>query len=202
MKDSMETEKKPEILDELWKLLEGMRGGYGQERTYRRAIAMVLGELFNLGRHTVTQMLRSLGVVGEDWSAWYRMFGGGRFDEEAVGGELVRETVKHVVETEPYVVTMDGVRIARSGKQVAGSSWWPAANTAYFKRGLTRAQRFVEVAWLTPEEGSYCRAIPLRWLPAVTEKAVESSAAPCKEWEAGLASLHWVRAATGRAGTV
>ena len=86
----------PEILDELWKLLEGMRGGYGQERTYRRAIAMVLGELFNLGRHTVTQMLRSLGVVGEDWSAWYRMFGGGRFDEEAVGGELVRETVKHV----------------------------------------------------------------------------------------------------------
>ena len=200
MEDSIEEGKKPEILDELWKLLAGMRAGYGQERIYRRGIAMVIGEIFNLGRHTVTQMLRSLGVVAEDWSAWYRMFSWGRFDEAELGGELVRETVTDVAETEPYVVTVDGVRIARSGKQVAGSSWWPAPNTAYFKRGLTRAQRFVEVAWLTPEEGSYCRAIPLRWLPAVTEKAVASSATPCKEWEAGLSSLHWVRGQLDRQG--
>ena len=82
MKDNTEVEKKPEILAEIWEILGGMRAGYKQERTYRRAIAMVLGEIFNLGRHTVTQMLRSLGVVAEDWSAWYRVFSEGRFDAE------------------------------------------------------------------------------------------------------------------------
>jgi hypothetical protein len=65
---------------------------------------------------------------------------------------------------------------------------------------LSRAQRFVELAWLTPEEDSYCRAIPLRWLPAPTPKSVPSSAPACREWEAGLRGLMWVRAQLEHAG--
>jgi hypothetical protein len=193
MKHNAENQEVPVLLAELWKLLEGTREIYGQERIFRRVVGLVLAELFTLGRHTVTQLMRTLGAVTCDWSAFYRLFSRGRFDETALGGHLLGETLTHVEADAPYVVTVDGVRIPRSGKHVAGSSWWPAPNTAYFRRGLERAQRFVEIAWLTPEERSYCRAIPLRWLPAVTAKSIPSSADPCKEWEAGLQGLAWVR---------
>lgn len=199
-KYTAETKEMPELIAALWELLAGARGAFGQERVYRRAMALVLGEIFTLGRHSVTQLLRTLGLTEGDWSAWYRLFSQGRFDEEQAGAAVLEETLEHVAESEPYVVTVDSVRIPRSGKHVAGSSWWPALNTAYFRRGLERGQRFVEVAWLTPEEDSYCRAIPLRWVPAVTAKSIPSSAAPCKEWEAGLQMLRWVRGQLDRGG--
>ncbi len=153
-----------------------------------------------MGRHTVTQILRTLGATDQDWSAWYRLFSHQRVDEAALGGQLLGETLAHVPGTEPYLTTVDGVRIPRSGKHVAGSSWWPGQNTAPFDPGLARGQRFVEVTWLTPEEESYRRAVPLRWWPAPTEKAVPCATPPCKEWEAGLAAWTWVRQELDRHG--
>lgn len=193
MKDNAKELEAPVLLAELWQLLMGAREVFGQERVFRRVVGLVLAELLTLGRHTVTQLMRTLGAVDCDWSAFYRLFSRGRFDEEALGAQLLRETLEHVDASAPYVVTVDGVRVPRSGRCVAGSSWWPAPNTAYLRRGLARAQRFVEIAWLTPEEKSYCRAVPLRWLPAVTAKSVPSSSTPCKEWEAGLHGLTWTR---------
>jgi hypothetical protein len=182
----------PALLMELWKLLSTARLLFRQERVYRRAVALLFGELFALGRHTVTQLLRTLGASDQDWSAWYRLLGR-RVAESAWGQEMVKETLHHVPATADYAVTVDAVRIERSGQHVAGSSWWPGQNTVPFDRGLARGQRFVEVAWLTPSEGSYRRAIPLRWLAAPTPKAVPCAAAAGKEWEVGLAGLRWVR---------
>lgn len=190
----------PALLAALWQLLLGARQVLRQERVFRRIVAFVFGELFALGRHTVTQILRTLGATDQDWSAWYRLFSHPRFDEAALGRQMLRETLTHVLPMEPYVITLDGVRIPRSGKHVAGSSWWPGQNTAPFNRGLVRGQRFVEAAWLTPPEGSYCRAVPLRWWPAPTEQAVPSIAPPCKEWAAGIEALRWVRQEVDAAG--
>ena len=188
-----ETDKVPALLAALWQLLSRARQAFGQERVFRRAVALLFGELFALGRHTVTQLLRTLGATDQDWSAWYRLFSRPRFVEAVLASQLLGETLRHVAEPTPYVTTVDGVRIPRSGQHVAGSSWWPGQNTAPFDPGLTRGQRFAEVTWLTPEEDSYRRAVPLRWWPAPTEKAVASAAAPCKEWEAGLTAWTWVR---------
>jgi len=193
LKDSTDQVKKPELLAALQELLAGSRGAFHQERTYRRAQALFVAELLDLGRHTLTQLLRSLGLVDGDWSAWYRLFSEERFDEEAASRQLLQETLVHVPRQKAYVVTLDGVIVPRTGTHVAGSSWWRGQKTAAFQRGLQRGQRFVELAWLTPEEQGYCRAVPLRWLPAVTEKAVPSIATPCKEWEAGGSELCWVR---------
>ncbi|MGC8958579.1 MAG: transposase [Chloroflexia bacterium] len=181
------------LLAELWLLLQRAQQAFRQERVFRRVVALLFGELFALGRHTVTQLLRTLGAIDQGWSAWYRLFSRPRFVEAVLAGQLLVETLRHVAEPTPYVTTMDGVRIPRSGQYVAGVSWWPGWNTAPFNPGLARGQRFVEVAWLTPVEESYCRAVPLRWYPAPTQKAVPSAAKPCSEWEAGLAGWHWVR---------
>lgn len=200
-----ETEEVPALLAELGQLLQRAQQAFRQERVFRRVVALLFGELFALGRHTVTQLLRTLGATDQDWSAWYRLFSRPRFIAAVLASQLLVETLRHVTELNPYVTAVDGVRIPRSGKLVAGSSWWPGQNTAPFDPGLARGQRFVEVSWLTPEENSYCRAVPLQWWPAPTEKAVPCSASPCKEWEAGLAAWHWVRHeldAAGRADQV
>ena len=75
--------------------------------------------------------------------------------------------------------------------------------TAKFKPGIQRGQRFVEGSWLPPMENGYSRAIPLRCVSAFTAKAVASEHGPRTEVEAGLSILHWTRRQldeTGRSG--
>jgi hypothetical protein len=97
----------PVLLQELFELLEAHRGVFRQERVYWRNVGMVLGEVFNFGRHTVTQMLMSLGVLDGDWSAWYRMFSRGRYREARMSRVMLEETLQGVSEPEPYVMGID-----------------------------------------------------------------------------------------------
>lgn len=101
----------PILLHKLFELLERHRWVFGQERVYWRNVGMVVGELFNFGRHTVTQMLLSLGVLDGDWSAWYRMFSRGRYREACMSRVMLKETLQEVPEAEPYVLGVDGVQI-------------------------------------------------------------------------------------------
>ena len=64
----------PILLQKLFELMESHRPAFGQERIYWRVVGMVLGEIFNFGRHTVTQGLTALGMIDGDWSGWYRLF--------------------------------------------------------------------------------------------------------------------------------
>jgi hypothetical protein len=190
----------PILLQKLFELLEAHRGVFRQERTYWRNVGLVLGELFNFGRHTVTQNLMSLGITDGDWSAWYRMFSRERFDEEALSATLFKETLQEVPESEPYVVGVDGVQIPRSSLKMPGTSWLKAPRTPVFKVGIHRAQRFVHGAWLTLIQAGYSRAIPLRFIPAFPPKAKASNEPARREWEAGLMFLHWVRGKLDQAG--
>ncbi|RMG54052.1 MAG: hypothetical protein D6723_05910, partial [Acidobacteria bacterium] len=78
--------------------------------------------------------------------------------------------------------------------------WRRCPRTPVFKPGIDRAQRFVNLAWLTPREEGYSRAIPLRLLAAFPEKAVSSPEPARKEWEAGLMGLRWRRPQLDAAG--
>ena len=208
-KNTAERTEMPALVQALMGLLAAHAGLYRQGRVQRRVVSLVIGELFAFGRRTVTQGLLALGLWECDWSAWYRLFSCGRFDEAGSGAVLLCESLAHVPEEQPYVVGTDGVRIPRSSKTLAGTSWLPALGTAFFKRGLQRAQRFVHGAWLTPLEGGYSRAIPLRFVPAFPAKAVAAEAgvgkavtkvAACREWEAGLQFVRWVRTQLDQAG--
>jgi hypothetical protein len=82
-----------------------------------------------------------------------------------------------------------------------GAYWLPNPQSPVFKRGLHIAQRWFNGSWLMPAENGYSRAMPLRWLPAFTEKSQPRATAPCKEWEAAVAFLVWLKqqlAALGR----
>src|SRR5262245_41318849 len=102
------------LIQKLFELLESHRRVFGQERVYWRAMGMVFGEVFNFGRHTVTQILMTLGITDGDWSSWYRLFSRGRYEEKKIAKVMIRETIAHTSEGEPYVVGTDGVQIPRS----------------------------------------------------------------------------------------
>jgi hypothetical protein len=200
MKDSTRADEIPELIQTLFHLLEIHRQVFHQERPYQRAAGLVLGELFNFGRQTVTQELMALGMVGEDWSAWYRLFSRKRFEEEELAGCLLGETLEHVSGDEPYCVAIESTSIHRSSLKMPGTSWLRDARFSAFRPGVHRAQRFLHGAWLTPLEDGYSRAIPLRFLPAFPPKSIPAEGGVRREWQAGLDFLHWLREALDERG--
>jgi hypothetical protein len=185
--------EKPTLLTEMMILISKCKSAYGQKRVFNRVLALVMAELFAFGRHTITQLLLTLGLTEEDWSAWYRIFSQGRFDEEKTAEIMVSEMLSEVDETEPFVVGADGFHVPRCSQKMPGTGWMRGLNTAKFKPGIQRGQRFVEGSWFTPIVNGYSRAIPIRCLSAFTEKAVASQDGARTEVTAGLTFLQWTR---------
>ncbi len=190
------------LLARLVSLLEAHRPACGQARVFARLQALVFGQLLTLGRHTITQSLITLGHVEEDWSAFYRLLAVPRLDWVTVQQCFVRQTLPHVPAEEPYGVAVDGVQVPRHSRTMPGTSWLKAPRTPVWKPGIHRAQRFVDVAWLTPRSAEgYSRAIPLWWEPAVPEKGVRPGGLePRREGEVALEAMRQLRAALDGAG--
>ena len=200
VQDSTDGKAVPALMTALLGLLAAHRPAFRQERPYQRAVALVFGEVFAFARHTVTQCLLTLGLAEADWTAWYRLFSRPRFDEGLLAKLLLRQTLPHSPAPEPYVTGIDTTQTPRTSHKLPGSSWLRAPRTPVFMKGIHRAQRFLHGAWLPPIEAGYSRAIPLRFLPAFPAKARPAEVPPCKEWEAGLSFMQWVRQELDAAG--
>lgn len=182
-----------QLVNEVFELLERHASCFRQERVFGRVIALVLAEVLALAHHTVSQLIWGLGQEQRDWSGWYRLFSRWRFRGEVTGGVLIRESLRHVSAEEPYVVGVDGFQVPRTGKKIEGSGWAKSPRSPAWKRGLHWAQRFLNLSWLTPEAGSYRRAIPLLVRAAFAEKTQRRLAPARSEWEAAAEGLSWLR---------
>jgi hypothetical protein len=189
-----------ELLNQLIGLLQAHRPLFRQERVFQRVALLVIAEVVVFARHTVTQLLLGLGLTQVDWSCWYRLFSRSRFPYDEACAVMVAETVRHVAPEAPYVVAGDGTQTRRSSRQMEGAHWLHNPQSPVFKRGIHIAQRWFNGSWLMPEENGYSRAVPLRWLPAFTEKSQPRTTAPCKEWEAAVAFLVWLKQQLGAMG--
>lgn len=184
------------LVKDMLQLIEASRGGFGQGRVYLRGVLMALAEVMSFGSHHVTDLLRSVGLVEEDWTAWYRMLQKpSRMDEAVLGAALVAQTWEAARETGVYVVGMDSTSVPRNSQHMEGTSWLKCPRNPPWKVGIHRAQRFVNVSWLAPLEQGYSRAIPLRFMPCFPEKAVRTAHEVQVEPETGAAALKWVRQA-------
>jgi hypothetical protein len=180
------------LLKNLHEVLEQHRPIFSQERVYLRVVSLILAELFAFGRHTMTQLLMNQGIVLGDLSAWYRLFSRRRFREAAAAEILLAASLEHVAEDELYVVGGDATQTPRSSRKIEGTGYLVNHRTPPFKRGIHLAQRWFNGSWLMPPENGYSRAMPLRWLPAFTEKARRQVSEPCKEGEAAVDFLNWL----------
>lgn len=182
-----------ELLNHLAELLSAHRHLFRQERVFQRVALLVMAEIVALARHTVTQLLMGVGLTEADWSGWYRLFSRRRFDYEGASAVVMAETLKHVGVDEVYVVAGDSTQTRRSSRKVEGTSWLHNPLSPAFRRGIHMAQRWYHGSWLAPAEDGYSRAVPLWWQPAFTAKSKPRTTTPCKEWEAALGFLRWLR---------
>ena len=181
------------LLKELSELLEAHRKAFKQERTYQQVVMLALAELFVLARHTVTQLVMSLGQTEADWSRWYRVWSQRRFVYDRVSEVLFAQTLTHVRPDGLYVVGMDGTQTPRSSRKLEGSGWLRNPRAPHFQTGLHAAQRWFNGSWLLPAEAGWSRAVPIRWMPAFTVKSRPTAHEPKTECEAGVDFLVWVR---------
>ena len=184
----------PRLLNALLTLLQAFRKAFRQQRVYNRMVVLLVGEVLTLARHTVTQILVTLGWVERDWSAWYRFFRKGRFPYGALALALLEQMLEHV-SGDLLVVAGDATTTPRTGKRMEGVGWLPDPRTAPFQRGLSCRQRWFHLAWLTPPEEGYSRAIPLLWLAAFTAKAKRQKQPVRSEVQAARIALRWLRMA-------
>lgn len=92
-----------------------------------------------------------------------------------------------------YVVGGDATQTPRSSRKMEGSGWLRNLRTPPFMVGIHAAQRWFNGSWLIPAEKGYTRAVPIRWMPAFTQKSEPKEHEPMKEWEAAVDFLKWVR---------
>lgn len=182
-----------EILKQLEELLEAHRPAVGQQRILERMKALVFGEMLALGRHTLTQVLMALGLTEADWTAWYRLFSEARFEEEAVNGVLLGECLKHIGAEEVLVLGGDGTQTPRTSAKMEGVGYLLNPRTPPFNRGIHLAQRWFHGALFLPAEQGYSRAVPLRFMPAFTPKAVRTITQARSECEAAQDYLKWIQ---------
>ena len=190
------------LLTTLFALLAAHRAAFRQERPHQRVTGLVLGWLLVFERHTITRVLAALGLVDADWSGFYRLLGRPRFAYDRLTRCLLRETLPLADPRHPYLVALDGVVVPRHSKTMPGTGWVLAPQTAPFKRGLRRGQRFVDAGFLPlPTADGYSRLVPLRWDPAFPPKAVPAKeVTPRTEGETGLTQVTWVRSELDAAG--
>lgn len=182
-----------QLLKNLAELTGAFREEFKQERTYHQVTKLALAELFVLTRHTVTQLLMSLGETEGDWSRWYRVWSQRRFDYDRMSEVLFTETLEHVAPDELYVVAADVTHTPRSSRKLEGSELSRNPHGPHFQPGLRPAQRWSNGCWLIAAEMGWSRALPIRLSPAFTAKSAPKVHEPKTECEAGVDFLVWVR---------
>lgn len=188
------TTSRTPLVAALGALLADVRPAFRQHRTYTRMVALVLGLLGSLARHTVTQALLALGAHDTDWSAFYRLWSRQRIRIDRLQQRLIIQTLAHVAPTAPFMLAVDGVAFPRTSARMPGVGWRKAPGTAPFRPGLALAQRFGALHWLPPLEHGYTRAVPLVSYPIFTPKARPAAAPPQTEWAGAATALTTLRA--------
>ena len=130
-----------ELLKNLFELIGNQGNIADQQRVYERLELLIMSELFVFGRHTVTQMLMSLGLNEQDWSAWYHLFSEERFKYEKASEGLFRESLQYVKADELYVVVGDATQTPRSSRKMERAGWLRNMRTPPFMVAIHGAQK-------------------------------------------------------------
>jgi hypothetical protein len=177
-------------------LLSAYRPMVRQERTFVRLLLLAVACVLSAGRHTVTRWLVTLGVGGQDWTAWYRLFNRARLHLPTLHATLLDQVLGVIPATEPViVVAVDATHLPRTSRHFPGAGITRAVRGLRWPRGLTIAQRFVGLSVLLPRSlDGDSRAIPLKWLLLRTAKTQPMDEEPDRtETQGGRDLVRWVR---------
>jgi hypothetical protein len=161
--------------ERLWRLC---RPAFKQARTAEQARIQLLSQLVGLGRHTVTGSICAAGRQFENWNPDYRQFSQARFDEDAIAGVILRETLAQSDNQRPVVAAMDDSILRKRGKKTPGVAWRRDPLGPPFQVNFVRAQRFLQISIALPQSRAPgpARMIPFDFLHAPTPQKPRPSA--------------------------
>jgi hypothetical protein len=183
------------VVQQWQQLLTPMQPICKQQRSWQRLQLLNCGLLSTLGRHTLSQVITTLGAGDDDWSSWYRLFTQQRVKWGHAQQQLVRAVNQECAAKAPFVVGLDATHLPRTSERMPAVRLVPHPRTPAWRRGLHLAQRWVGLSALLPRSADGdSRAVPLRMVPACSEKGQPIDGYdPMSEWEAGTEQLGWLR---------
>jgi hypothetical protein len=183
------------LLSQWQQLIAPARASCRQERSWQRLLVLSCGLLSALGRHTLAQVITTIGSGDADWSPWYRLFNTARVDWETAQQQVLAAVVAELPATAPLTLALDATQLPRTSRRMAGVGWAPQPRTPVWKRGIHLAHRWAGLSVLLPRSAAGdSRALPLRFLPAPTPRATPLAGyPPRREWEAAVQQVWWLR---------
>lgn len=137
-----------------------------EEKHLGRLGRHVLSQLVCMGKHTVTNLLRTSGRQFVDWSADYRMYGRERIDCESIFSH-VRKEIIDLNGRKPLVTALDDSLLRKTGKTIPGVKYARDPMGPPFQVNFVRGQRVIQMS-AAVSEGSQSRMIPVMFRDAST----------------------------------
>lgn len=191
-KHSASSEK---LINRWGEIIASARGSCRQERSWQRLLVSSCGLLTAMGRHTLSQIIVTVGHGDEDWSAWYRLFSESRVNWEEAQRQLLQQVEAEFAAEQPLTVVLDGTHLPRTSRRMPGVGWARQPRTPVWMTGIHLTHRWVGMSALLPRSSSgESRAVPVRFVPACAPRAVPlKDHDPLSEGEAGIELLTWLR---------
>jgi hypothetical protein len=131
-----------------------LRPAFRQERTTRRASALMLSALLCVGRKWITRMLCVQGREQVDWSADYKLFSRASWKARDLFLPAIRESLKHF-DGGPIVIAGDETRTRRGGRKVKRSRWTRDPMSPPFHTNFIKGIRWLQFSALLPLHRSH-----------------------------------------------
>jgi hypothetical protein len=186
---------------------------FGSSESFARSRRHMLSTLVSFGRHTITGLLRTQNRHQQDWTADYRFYSQGRFDEDAVF-ELVRKILEtHLDQPEPLVTAMDDSLLRKAGRKIHGVRYLRDPLGPPFNVNFVRGLRVLQISAALPDRAGAARMVPVDFQHAVLPpkpsrkataeelKAYKEQRAKCNINQVGLQRIARLRQQMDRSGS-
>lgn len=139
---------------------------------------MMIGILLNMGRHTISRAICTLGLDQKDWSALYRLFERERINLDWIQKVISSHVQEHNGESEPLLAFIDDTLLRKKGLKVHGTSWKLDPLGPKFTNNFIWAQRYMQISLAYKLSDGHCRGIPIAFQHCPVPKKPNSKAEP------------------------
>lgn len=138
----------------------------------------MIGILLNMGRHTVSRAIDTIGHGQQDWFAVYRLF-----ERDRVDLEYIQQVIRRHIQTanapgEPVIAFIDDTLLKKRGKKVYGSSWKLDPLGPKFTNNFIWAQRYMQISLAQKQAEGHCRGIPILFQHCPVPRKPKKTASP------------------------
>ncbi len=138
----------------------------------------MIGILLNMGRHTVSRAIETIGNAQQDWSAVYRLFERDRVDLEYIQGVIRRHVQKANAPEEPLIAFIDDTLLKKQGRKVHGTSWKLDPLGPKFTHNFIWAQRYMQISLAQKQAEGHCRGVPILFQHCPVPRKPKKTASP------------------------